>query len=143
MKIFNGRQHIDLQNMGPFGGMYLPYNLPTYYATGDPDKAAKVEMQNSMMKRMYGWMFKYYLMDKFMDFMDVSTWNTKAYADAKDLKKVEPRWLPQDASLEMSHAIRKEGALSCNSCHSENGVMDFKKLGYSDDEAEMLKEIGY
>ena len=40
MKIFNGRQHIDLQNMGPFGGMFVPYNLPLYYRTGDADQAA-------------------------------------------------------------------------------------------------------
>ncbi len=60
MMFFNGRQHIDLQNIGPFGGMYLPYNLPAYFTTGDPDKAASVEMQHPMMKKMYGWMFKVY-----------------------------------------------------------------------------------
>ena len=48
MKLFNGRQHIDLQNMGPFGGMFVPYNLPTYYVGGDPDLAASKEMEKSM-----------------------------------------------------------------------------------------------
>lgn len=140
MKLFNGRQHIDLQNMGPFGGMYLPYNLPTYYTTGDPDKAAAAEMQKSMMKRMYGWMFKFYMMDKFMSFMDIDGWNTDAYADASQIKKVEARWIPQDAMLEISHAIRRQGALTCNNCHSENGVMDFKALGYSEEDAADLQQ---
>ncbi len=140
MKKFNGRQHIDLQNMGPFGGMYLPYNLPTYYRTGDPDSAAKVEMANPMMEMMYGWMFKVYMMDKFMGFMDIDGWNTDAYQDASQIKKVEARWIPQDASLEISHAIRRQGALTCDRCHSPNGVMDFKKLGYSDDDVASLQE---
>ncbi len=140
LKLFNGKQHIDLQNIGPFGGMYIPYNLPTYYLTGSPDSAAKVEMQKPIMKRLYGWMFKFYMMDKFMGFMDVDEWNTGAYKDASQLVKVEPRWIPQDASLEISHAIRRDGALTCDRCHSPNGVMDFKKLGYDDDDVESLQE---
>jgi hypothetical protein len=140
MKLFNGRQHIDLQNMGPFGGMYIPYNLPTYYTTGDPDSAAKVEMQNPMMKMMYGWMFQVYMMDKFMSFMDVDGWDRDAYDDAAHLRKVEPRWIPQDASLEISHAIRRDGALTCNRCHSPNGVMDFKALGFDPDKVKSLQE---
>ncbi len=140
MKLFNGRQHIDLQNIGPFGGMYLPYNLPTYYLTGDPDKAASKEMENSMMKRMYGWMFDVYMMDKFMRFMEIDGWNRCAYDAAADNKQVEARWIPQDALLEASHAIRRDGALTCNSCHAVNGVMDFKALGYDDEEIASLQE---
>ena len=140
MKLFNGRQHIDLQNIGPFGGMYLPYNLPTYYTTGDPDKAASKEMQHPMIKMMYGWMFDIYMMDKFMSFMDIDGWNTDAYDDASNNRNVEARWIPQDALLEASHAIRREGALSCGDCHSKNGVMDFKTLGYDDEEIESLEE---
>ncbi|MBK7704096.1 MAG: hypothetical protein IPI34_15035, partial [bacterium] len=49
MKRFNGRQHIDLQNAGPFGGMFVPYNLPLYYRDGDPDAAARAEMEKPMM----------------------------------------------------------------------------------------------
>ncbi len=140
MKLFNGKQHIDLQNMGPFGGMYLPYNLPTYYTTGDPDKAAAEEMKHGMMKKMYGWMFDVYMMDKFMSFMEIDGWNTCAYKEASKIKRVEPRWIPQDALLEISHAIRKDGALTCNNCHSKNGVMDFKALGYTPEEVEALQE---
>ncbi len=140
MKLFNGRQAVDLQNMGPFGAMFIPYNLPTYYETGKPDLAAKKEMRKSMSKMLYGWMFKYYLMDKFMDFMDVDGWNTAAYKDAKDLKKVEARWIPNDALLEISHSIRRKGALTCNNCHNPNGVLDWKALGYSDDDIASLTE---
>ncbi|MEW5925083.1 MAG: cytochrome c3 family protein [Candidatus Zixiibacteriota bacterium] len=140
MKLFNGRQHIDLQNMGPFGGMYLPYNLPTYYKTGNPDKAAMVEMENPMMEMMYGWMFKVYMMNEFMDFMGIDSWNTSAYEQASKIEKVEPRWIPQDALLEISHAIRKNGALTCNNCHSPEGVMDFRALGYDADAVESLME---
>lgn len=138
MKLFNGKQHIDLQNMGPFGGMFVPYNLPDYYKNGNPDKAAMKEMEKSMMKMMYGWMFKFYMMDKFMSFMDVDDWNTKAYSDVSKGNNVDPRWIPQDAMMEISHAIRRKGALMCTNCHNPNGVLDWKSLGYSDDEIESL-----
>jgi hypothetical protein len=140
MKRFNGKQHIDLQNMGPFGGMYLPYNLATYYITGNPDSAAATEMRHPMMKKMYGWMFTAYMMDKFMRFMDVDGWNRGAYDDAASLRHVEARWIPQDANLEISHAIRKTGALTCINCHSPHGVMDFKALGYDDAETADLQQ---
>ena len=145
MKIFNGRQHIDLQNIGPFGGMYVPYNLPTYYLTGNPEKAGSAELQKSMMEMMYGTMFKVYLMDKFMRFMDdgsgkyIDGWNDGAYDDVVAMKKgkVEARWIPNDASMEISHAVRRNGALTCTSCHSKNGVLDWKALGYDDEDVEM------
>jgi hypothetical protein len=139
MKLFNGKQHIDLQNIGPFGGMYLPYNLPTYYRTGNPGLAAQKELEKSMMPMMYGWMFKVYLMDKFMEFMDVDSWKTSAYQGAHDLKTVEARWIPQDASLEISHSIRRKGALTCANCHGPNSVLDWKALGYTGDEATVLR----
>ena len=137
MKYFNGRQHIDLQNIGPFGGMYVPYNLPAYYTSGDPDLAAREEMKKSMMKRMYGRMFDLYLMDDFLKYMHTDGWNTKAYKDVLNGNQVEARWLPNDAMLEISHSIRKKGALSCNDCHNPKGVLDWHALGYTDDEVEM------
>ncbi|MFC2090947.1 cytochrome c3 family protein, partial [Bacteroidota bacterium] len=138
MKYFNGRQHIDLQNIGPFGGMYVPYNLPTYYISGDPGKAAQAEMEKSMMKMMYGKMFDIYMMDRFLDYMVADGWNTRAYKDVLNGKNVEARWLPNDAMLEISHSIRKNGALSCTDCHTSNGVLDWKALGYTEEEVEML-----
>ena len=138
MKRFNGRQHIDLGNIGPFGGMFVPYNLPEYYATGDPDRAARKEMEKSMMKRMYGWMFDIYMMNKFMSFMDVDGWDTAPYRDVLELKNVELRWIPNDASLEISHAIRRDGALSCRDCHGPDGRLDWTALGYTGEEIERL-----
>lgn len=140
MKVFNGRQHIDLQNMSPFGGMYIPYNLPAYYSTGNADLAAQLELEKSMMKMMYGSLFKYYMMDRFMGFMDAGGWNTSAYSDAHALNTADPRWIPNDAMLEISHAIRKEG-LQCIDCHSENGVLNWKELGYTEDDIASLKEV--
>lgn len=138
MKYFNGRQHIDLQNIGPFGGMYVPYNLPAYYRTGDPDLAARKEMEKPMMKKMYGTMFDLYLMNKFLKFMDTDGWNTKAYDDVLAGEQVEARWLPHDAMLEISHSIRKNGALSCSDCHAPDGVLYWQALGYTQNEIEML-----
>lgn len=132
LKVYNGKQHIDLQNMGPFGGMFVPYNLPIYYTTGKPDMAAQMEMEKPMMAMMYGQMFKYYMMDRFMRYMAVDGWQTAPYDDVKALRKVEPRWIPNDAQMEISHAIRRQGAFGCGDCHAENGVMDFKALGYTD-----------
>jgi hypothetical protein len=140
MKLFNGKQHIDLQNISPFGGMYLPYNLSTYYLTGDPGKAAMAEMKHPMMRMMYGLMFDFYMMNEFMQYMDADGWNGDAYDDAANLRQVEARWIPQDALLEASHAIRRVGALSCNNCHSQNGILDFEALGYDKEEQQSLRE---
>jgi hypothetical protein len=139
MKRFNGRQHIDLANMGPFGGMFVPYNLPDYYRNGDPDQAARLEMNKSMMGMMYGWMFKFYMLDRFMSYMNIDGWNTGSLADVRAGRNMEPRWLPTDAMLEISHAIRLEGALSCNDCHGPSGVMDWQALGYTATEIDELK----
>lgn len=138
MKRFNGRQHIDLQNMGPFGGMFVPYNLPSYYRFGSPGGAARVEMDKSMMGMMYGWMFKFYMLDRFMSYMAVDGWNTHSFVDVRAGKKVEPRWLPNDAMLEINHAIRLEGALTCDNCHGPGGVLDWRALGYTTEEIERL-----
>ena len=125
MKLYNGKQHIDLQNIGPFGGMFVPYNLPVLYTTGDSRQAAAKELEKPMMKMMYGLMFKYYMLDKFMSFMEIDSWNIGAYEDAKALRHVEARWIPTDALMEISHAVRLEGALTCHNCHGPNGVLDW------------------
>ena len=134
MKRFNGRQHIDLGNIGPFGGMFVPYNLPLYYRDGDPEAAARAELRKPMMAMMYDWMFKFYLLDRFMAFMAIDGWNTGAYPDALAGRNIEPRWLPTDAMLEVSHAIRRDGALDCSRCHGPEAVLDWAALGYTPDE---------
>ena len=35
---------------------------------------------------MYGWMLRFCLMDKFMDFMNIDGWKASAYTDAHNLK---------------------------------------------------------
>jgi hypothetical protein len=138
MKRFNGRQHIDLQNIGPFGGMFVPYNLPVYYRDGDPQAAARRELDKPMMGMMYGWMFKVYLLDRFMEFMSIDGWNTGALADLQAGRTMEARWLPNDAMLELSHGIRREGALTCDRCHGPQGVLDWVQLGYTEKEVAAL-----
>lgn len=138
MKRFNGRQHIDLGNIGPFGGMFVPYNLPLYYRDGDAAAAARAELAKPMMGMMYGWMFKLYLLDRFMAFMAIDGWNTAAYADARAGRNVEARWLPTDAMLEVSHGIRRDGALGCDRCHGPDGVLDWAALGYTPGEIAAL-----
>ena len=138
MKRFNGRQHIDLGNIGPFGGMFVPYNLPEYYRFGNATQAARLEMDKSMMGMMYGLLFKHYMLDRFMSYMAIDGWNTASYADVRAGHHMEPRWLPNDAMLEISHAIRREGALDCGDCHGPAGVMDWQELGYTDDEIARL-----
>ena len=70
--------------------------------------------------------------------MDVDGWNTKSYSDILNNKNVDPRWIPQDAMMEISHAIRRDGALMCADCHNPNGVLDWESLGYPADEIENL-----
>ncbi|MCK9996672.1 MAG: hypothetical protein KAH56_10400, partial [Candidatus Krumholzibacteria bacterium] len=74
----------------------------------------------------------------FMSFMAVDGWNTNSYVDVRAGKQVEPRWLPTDAMLEISHAIRREGALTCNDCHGVGGLMDWPALGYTPREIDNL-----
>jgi hypothetical protein len=39
----------------------------------------------------------------------------------------------------MNHQVAPKGdALGCGSCHSTKGVLDFKKLGYSEEKTEKL-----
>jgi hypothetical protein len=95
-------------------------------------------MKKPMMKKMYGTMFDLYLMNDFLKFMHTDGWNTKAYDEVVAGEQIEARWLPNDAMLEISHAIRKDGALSCNDCHAPDGVLNWTVLGYTPDEAEML-----
>jgi hypothetical protein len=131
MKRFNGRQHIDLGNIGPFGGMFVPYNLPEYYRYGNPEAAARLEMEKSMMGMMYGLMFKYYMLDRFMSYMAIDGWDTGTFTDVHAGRNVQARWIPNDASLEISHGIRLEGALTCHNCHGPEGVLDWRQLGYT------------
>ncbi len=49
-----------------------------------------------------------------------------------------PMQVPGPSYISVNHAIKKVG-LSCKSCHSKSGVMDFKALGFGPDEIKRLE----
>ena len=51
-----------------------------------------------------------------------------------------PGW--QTIYFASSHLVTKEKALTCANCHARNGVLDWKALGYSDDEVVKLTSAG-
>lgn len=108
--------------------------------SSNPEKALSIEMEKGVMSMMYGTMFKYYLLNKSLSFIDIDDWNTSAHDDIRQAKNVQARWIPNDASLEISHAIRREGAFTCANCHSRSGILNWKELGYTDEEIESLVE---
>ena len=79
-----------------------------------------------------------------------TTGNIKAAIDA-GMKPYEPmglKWsgewfamqVPGVSYISVSHGIKKVG-LSCNSCHTHNGAMDFKALGYSAQQVRQLERL--
>jgi hypothetical protein len=70
--------------------------------------------------------------------MDVEGWDTAPYEALKAGEGMDARYLPVEASMEISHAIRKDGSLACGDCHSPDGVLDWSALGYGPEDAEML-----
>jgi nitrate/TMAO reductase-like tetraheme cytochrome c subunit len=52
-----------------------------------------------------------------------------------------PKWtrVEQKRIRQLNHGINRNG-LACDACHSSNGMMDFKALGYMSDEIETLQE---
>ena len=47
--------------------------------------------------------------------------------------------VPGTSYISVNHGIKKAG-LSCNSCHTKNGVMDFKALGYTPAQIKVLEK---
>jgi len=139
-KMFNARMYEDLGNRGPFGAMILPFDYATYFETGDSYKAMEVAVRNPIVKRMYEAPFKYYMMDEFMRYFGVGAWNTAYPLDAMNRDNIQPRWMRQMGTLMFNHGIQKEGR-QCIECHSPNGIMDFKALGYSPDRAHDLTHL--
>ncbi len=139
-KIFNARMHEDLANEGPFGAMILPYDYKIYHELGKPLHAVKKAMTHPIIRRMYGPIFKIYMMDKFMAYFGVDGWNTDHPFEKGYEGKVEPRWMRQVGTLMLNHGIQSEG-LSCDECHSTDGRLDFEKLGYSKEKAAFLSDF--
>ncbi|MAT39428.1 MAG: nitrite reductase [Ectothiorhodospiraceae bacterium] len=139
-KLFNAMMYEDMSNQGPYGAMILPFDYATYYETGDPKKAVQVAIQNPIVKRMYEFPFKAYMMDEFMAYFGVDEWKTEFPLKDGKLRNVEPHWMRQMGSLMVNHGISRE-AHECQTCHAENGIMDFEALGYRPQRVKDLQNL--
>ncbi|NCF63280.1 MAG: nitrite reductase [Gammaproteobacteria bacterium] len=124
-KRFQSVMYEDLNNQGPYGGMILPIDYQVYYQTGDAVAAVETAVNSPMMKKMYGRLFKMYLMDRFMAYMRVDGWNMKF-----DMGRIAPVAMRNEGELMVNHAIQAQGR-TCDDCHSPDGILDFDALGYS------------
>jgi len=139
-KLFNALMYEDMGNQGPYGAMILPFDYKTYYETGNAKKAVEVAIQNPIVQRMYQYPFKQYMMDEFMAYFGVDTWNTTFPLQNGKLQNVEPHWMRQMGSLMVNHGISRE-AHECTACHAQNGIMDFEGLGYQPERVKDLRNL--
>lgn len=139
-KMFNAMMYEDMGNQGPYGAMILPFDYNVYYETGKPKNAVMKAIQNPIVKRMYEMPFKAYMMDEFMAYFGVPTWNTDFPMKDGKLRNVEPKWMRQMGTLMVNHGITRE-AHECATCHTENGIMDFEALGYTPERVRDLQHL--
>jgi hypothetical protein len=90
-----------------------------------------------MMKKMYGSLFKMYLMDRFMTYMRVDGWNTEF-----DMERIAPVAMRNEGELMVNHAIQAQGR-TCKDCHSPGGILDFDALGYSPKRSASLRAMKF
>ena len=69
----------------------------------------------------------------------MGVWNTTYPLDEKYRKNIQPRWMRQMGTLMVNHSIKAKGR-GCADCHSPNGIMDFKGLGYT---PERVRDLQY
>lgn len=136
-KRFNAKMYEDMGNQGPFGGMLLPFDYNTYYETGKPEDAVKKAVSDPLIQMMYGRMFKWYMMDKFMNLMGIEKGWSIPFS-----QKMEGKWMRQDATLMVNHSITKK-AMQCEECHADKskGVMPFEELGYTESRVKDLRNL--
>ncbi len=68
----------------------------------------------------------------------------KGAEDAKQAYSGKWKGVSETMVFSLNHQIAPaKDALKCDACHSENSVLDFKKLGYSDKEINKLKKVKY
>jgi hypothetical protein len=139
-KLFNALMYEDMGNRGPFGAMILPFDYSVYDETGDTARAVRTAIQNPIVKRMYQWPFKVYMMDEFMHYFGVPTWSASFPMANGQLRNVETHWMRQMGTLMVNHGIQRKGRW-CHDCHAPNGVMDFRALGYPPDRAAELIDL--
>ncbi|NOZ47023.1 MAG: nitrite reductase [Chlorobi bacterium] len=140
-KLFNAYMYEDMSNQGPFGGMILPFDYPTYYETGNSIASVAQAVKTPIVKRMYELPFKEYMMDDFMHYFGVSEWHTVYPIDDNgNLRNVKPFWMRQMGTLMINHGITKEGR-TCAECHTDKGILDFKALGYPPERVKELQNL--
>jgi hypothetical protein len=140
-KLFNARMFEDMANQGPFGAMILPFDYKVYHEQGKPYEAMEQALRNPIVKRMYQPLFKYYMMDKFMEYFGVGEWTMAYPLDEANKKNIETHWMRQMGTLMINHAIQAEG-FSCRTCHTPtNGLLNFDLLGYSKARADELRNL--
>jgi hypothetical protein len=135
-KRFQSVMYEDLNNQGPYGGMILPVDYAVYYQTGDAVAAVQTAVDSPIMQKMYGSLFKLYLMDRFMAYMRVDGWDTDF-----DIDRIAPVAMRNEGELMVNHAIQAQGRI-CGDCHSPDGILDFEALGYSPERAAKLRAKG-
>ncbi len=139
-KLFNARMYEDMNNQGPFGAMILPFDYATYSETGDALASVKTAVANPMVRRMYQTPFKLYMMDKFMEYFGVGSWATKYPLKPENQDALEGHWMRQMGTLMINHGVTR-AARSCDECHTTNGLLDFRALGYSEERARDLEHL--
>lgn len=140
-KLFNAMMYEDMGNQGPFGAMILPFDYPIYYETGNTKLSVIEATSDPIVKRMYEIPFKEYMMDEFMYYFGVEEgWNTEYPVQNGELVNVEPKWMRQMGTLMLNHGIQTDG-YGCEACHTEQGIMDFEMLGYSEERIRDLQNL--
>ena len=138
--LFNAYMYEDMNNQGPFGAMIMPFDYTTYFETGDPLKSVKTALKNPIVKRMYEYPFKKYMMDEFMHYFGIKEgWKTDYPLDPDYPGKLEAHWMRQMGTIAINHGISARG-FACTSCHTPSGgLLDFRALGYKEERIKTLE----
>nr|VFJ73497.1 MAG: Cytochrome c554 and c-prime [Candidatus Kentron sp. FW] len=140
--LFNAIMYEDMNNQGPFGAMILPFDYTTYLETGEPKKSMETALEHTIIKRMYQYPFKVYMMDEFMRYFGITEgWKADYPLDADYPGKVEPHWMRQMGTIALNHGISDRG-WACSVCHTaKDGLLDFESLGYTQRQARRLSAL--
>ena len=72
----------------------------------------------------------------------INTWDTrKAQKFNRNQAKMTPSAIKKELAYFHQGIAKKEVSVACNGCHSTNGIMDFKKLGFDEKKANQLTDI--
>jgi hypothetical protein len=140
--MFNAIMYEDMNNQGPFGAMILPFDYTTYYETGDPRKSMETALRHPIVKRMYQYPFKAYMMDEFMHYFGITKgWKANYPLHPDYPGKIEPHWMRQMGTIALNHGISVRG-WACTVCHTDHdGLLDFRALGYTEAQAQRLETV--